>query len=1289
MEPVLSENAIQVLEKRYLRKDETGRPVETPKGMFWRVARNIALMDALYDPEVFVGPDEDRSKSAESCRDSRPRPDSEGPNGPATMDRRETGAGEAGYAGTGYDRAGSRLSSLRDDPDLQFTLSEWDWATLKMAFDRLAARKKVRVSWDEFKRSVEKQKDRLWETALRFYALMAEKKFLPNTPALINAGRELQQLSACFVLPVEDSMVSIFDSLKHAALIHQSGGGTGFSFSRLRPKNDVVRTTGGIASGPVSFMKVFNAATEAVKQGGVRRGANMGILRVDHPDILEFITCKDDTKELSNFNISVGLTEKFMKAVEAGEDYELVNPRNGQVVGKLNAAEVFKKIVDQAWKNGEPGVIFLDRLNKDNPTPALGEIESTNPCVVGDSLVSTELGLIPIREIAEKWREGGLRVAVDARVVQNSALEATTGSAALSVSGVELTPISRAFRTGVRDVVKITTKHGFSIEVTPDHQMMTTRGWVPAGELRPGKDRVLLQSGKAAFSNRTSLPFQVNNRPRGANGRVYELNLPSEWSAELGVVLGWLIGDGWLRYDEKNCGVGFVFSQSDAHVMHMVMQHLSKWYGRSVKPVKRHDGVWHLSYHSRWLVEFFLKLGVLPVCAEEKRVPKSLFQATEEAVVGFLKGLFTADGTMSVSRNGTAYVRLTSKSKSLLEDVQRLLLFLGIRSSIYDRSRPPRRSFCYRRVDGSTSSYERRGVCFELQISGDSLRRYLDSIGFLDNRYSNLVEALNRRKRGFYSEQFVDVVESVEPCGRKEVFDLTVPYSHSFIANGFVVSNCGEQPLLPYEACCLGSINLGTFTRSVWGDPEASRKRPEELIDWNGMREVIWEAVHFLDNLIDANKYPLSQIDAMAYGNRKIGLGVMGWADMLIDLGIPYNSEEAIELASQVMKFIQEESVKASVDLARTRGVFENFEKSIYAAQNLRLRNATTTTIAPTGSISIIAGASSGIEPLFSIAFTRHVLDKKALVEVNPRFEQVARKLGFYSEELMERVAARGTLAGIPEIPEKVRRVFVTAHECSPEWHVRMQAAFQRHTHNAVSKTVNFPRHATRDDVEKVFLLAYRLGVKGVTVYRDGSREEQVLTVGAADAGRKGELEAGRAGVQGQPRGINGVWGKIRPIERPKRLSGFTDVKETPVGKLFLTLNTLDGHPVELFAQIGKAGSDVAAFTEALARLISLALRSGIDPHEVADQLTGIGGSRSIGFGPNRVRSVPDAIGQFFHEYLEGLEQQSEEEESKPVQDELPLVPGKRFNLCPSCGTWNLVHIEGCLKCLACGYSEC
>lgn len=1040
LEPEFSENAVAVMERRYLRKDADGKPVEVPKDMLWRVARNIALVDMLYDSRVYSVKGFGAS-SKENNRDgwgAKPTKEA-GSKGSknAAAGNSETAA-DFNKGGSGVKGGETELPGITDK----------DWATLKMAFERLESKGLTKVSWDEMKQITDANQDYILERAQEFYRCMIERKFMPNSPALMNAGRDLQQLSACFVLPVGDSMGSIFDSLKHAALIHQSGGGTGFSFSRLRPKNDVVRSTGGVASGPVSFMKVFNSATEAVKQGGVRRGANMGILRIDHPDILEFITCKTDTKELTNFNISVGVTESFMEAVEAGEDYELVNPRNGKVTDKLNAREVFEQVVDQAWRNGEPGIVFLDRLNRDNPTPEMGEIESTNPCVAGDTLVSTELGLVPIKEIAEKWCEGGLDVAIDTRVAQNAVLEGTSGGALAPVSGVEMTPVSRAFRTGVKDVVKITTRHGFSIEVTPDHKMMTTLGWVCAGKLRPGKDWVLVQ------------------------------------------------------------------------------------------PTRTH---------------------------------------------------VTAGA---------------------------------------------------------------------------------------------------------------DLVDLVEPCGRKEVFDLTVPYSHSFIANGFVVSNCGEQPLLPYEACCLGSINLGAFTESIWELTDSAGIKPGNLVDWEGLGGAVKAGVHFLDNLIDANKYPLPEIDDMSQGNRKIGLGVMGWADMLLDLGIPYNSQEAVELAGRVMEFIEKQSIEASKELAQTRGVFANWEKSIYAEKGIRIRNATTTTIAPTGTISIIAGASSGIEPLFSIAFTRNILDNKKFVEVNPKFEQVARAMGFYTDELMEKIAEHGTVDDISEVPEEIRRVFVTAHEITPEWHIQMQAAFQKSTHNAVSKTVNFSRDAAREDVKDVFLKAYKLGCKGVTVYRDGSREEQVLTVGAkidakadsilgAGESEQGEDETGAG--SGKKARVNGVWGRIRPIERPDTLEGFTTAKETPVGKLFLTLNTLDGHPVELFAQIGKAGSDVAAFTEAIARMVSIALRSGVEPQEIADQLMGIGGSRSIGFGPNRVRSVPDAMGQFIDEYVNHIRKPEDESEDElhPRQDELPLLPGKKFSLCPSCGTWNLVHVEGCLKCLACGYSEC
>lgn len=1251
----LSPNAIQVLEKRYLRKDENGKPLEKPEDMFWRVAKNIALMDALYDPAIYKGPKGAAKKGAAQAEALIGDVEAEAP--------------------------------LADKSAGELEITEWDWATLRMAFDRLVSKGLSKVSWDEAKVVIENSRDRIHAIADKFYSLMVQGKFMPNSPCLINAGRELQQLSACFVLPVEDSMVSIFDSLKHAALIHQSGGGTGFSFSRLRPKNDVVRSTGGVASGPVSFMKVFNAATEAVKQGGVRRGANMGILRVDHPDILEFITCKTDNKELTNFNISVGITEKFMEAVEKNEDYELYNPRNKTVVGKLNARQVFDKIVHQAWQNGEPGIIFLDRLNRDNPTPEIGEIESTNPCVTGDALVSTDQGLIPMRELVASWADRGMNAVIDKRTLPwGMVRDGTTGSLTEAVTGVEVAEISRAFRTGVKQVVKVTTKRGLSIEVTPDHKMMTMRGWVPAGELKAGEDLVLVQSGPGQFPESRSLPFEVVNVRTGKNGRVYKTNLPTEWSRDLGVVLGWLVGEGWLRDLGKDCRVGFTFAERDRRVMDTIVRAFNGWYGE-IKPIKRPNGVYHLSYHSRHLVEFFKQLGVRPTTAEFKRVPDSIFGATKEAVTGFLSSLFTAEGTMAVSSNNTAYIRLTSKSRLMLEDVQRLLLGLGIHSTIYDRSRSKRDSFAYDTVNGEHRQYTSDGKCFELQVSREDLLVFCDTIGFLDERYSALISELGNRRRGFYRQRSADVVESVMPVGEKEVFDLTVPYSHSFIANGFVISNCGEQPLLPYEACCLGSVNLGEFTYPIWNKGRIATDI-RERIDWEGLAQVVHAGVHFLDNLIDANRYPLPEIDEMAHGNRKIGLGIMGWADMLLDLGLPYNSNEALKLAEEVMSFIERESVKASAELALTRGVFPNYHNSTWEAKNQPVRNATTTTIAPTGTISIICGASSGIEPIFSIAFTRHVLDKKALVEVNPRFEQVAKELGIYSDGLMERIASHGALAGIDDVPVEVRRAFVTAHEIAPEWHIKMQAAFQKYTHNAVSKTVNFPHEATKEQVEEVFILANKLGCKGVTVYRDGSREEQVLTVGADKGGKAAGGESSETPKYAN--GVNGVWGHVKPIDRPDRLDGFTAAKETPVGKLFLTLNTLNGHPVEVFAQIGKAGSDVSAFTEAIARLMSLALRSGIDPQEVADQLLGIGGSRSIGFGPNRVRSVPDAIGQFLDEYLrQRAGEETPTQEVSPVQDTLPLAPGNKFSLCPQCGTWNLVHVEGCLKCLACGYSEC
>jgi ribonucleoside-diphosphate reductase alpha chain len=773
----LTENAIKVLEKRYLSKDENGSLQEDPKGMFMRVARAVALADKDY------------------------------------------------------------------------------------------------VSSKELK-----------EIEQEFYDMMYNLEFLPNSPTLMNAGRPLGQLSACFVLPIEDTMEGIFETIKNAALIHKSGGGTGFSFSRLRQKGASVNSTGGVASGPVSFMKVFNAATEAVKQGGTRRGANMGILRVDHPDILEFISCKRDNSDITNFNISVGITEKFMNAVETSEDYDLIDPHSGKAVGKLNARYVFDIIVDMAWNNGEPGIIFLDRLNKDNVTPELGNIESTNPC--------------------------------------------------------------------------------------------------------------------------------------------------------------------------------------------------------------------------------------------------------------------------------------------------------------------------------------------------------------------------------------------------------------------------GEQPLLPYEACNLGSINLSLMIKNTDGAPE---------VDYDKLGKTVKKAVHFLDNVIDVNKYPLPEIDEMTRGTRKIGLGVMGWADMLCKLSIPYNSQKAVALAEKVMHFIQEESHKASMELAEKKGVFPYYDKSIYKDLGIKIRNATTTTIAPTGTLSIIAGVSSGIEPLFAISYIRNVMDNDELIEVNPLFKQIAVIDGFYSDELMRRIANKGTIHGFPEIPKSIQNVFVTSHDISPEWHVRMQAAFQKYTDNAVSKTVNLRNEATKEDVSEVFWQAYKTYCKGVTIYRDGSRDLQVLNIGKV----KGKEEKNKAEESAETK-IKG----IVPRPRPEIATGFTEKVKIGCGNLYVTVNYDENGICEVFTNTGRAGG-CPSQSEATARLVSIALRSGIDHKHIVEQLKGIRCPSTIRQKGLKVMSCPDAIGRLiekvakiqngsnvisgelgisedmkFHGPTAKLQGSDECNELEACCKEEDIVDIESKATCPECGK-AVEHEGGCVVCRNCGYSKC
>ncbi len=826
----LSDNARIVLAKRYLKKDEAGRPTEEPEEMFWRVAATIAAADRKYG---------------------------------ATDEEVEAVARE-------------------------------------------------------------------------FYLLMTRRLFEPNSPTLMNAGRPLGQLSACFVLPVADELSNggsgIYDTLKSMALVHQSGGGTGFSFSRIRPKGDHVRSTTGVASGPVSFMSLYDASTEVVKQGGTRRGANMGILRVDHPDVEDFIDCKQDITKITNFNISVAITDAFMHAVQRGEEYDLVNPRDGKPTGqRKDARAIFDKIVQNAWKTGEPGVFFIDRANFYNPVPHLGAYEATNPC--------------------------------------------------------------------------------------------------------------------------------------------------------------------------------------------------------------------------------------------------------------------------------------------------------------------------------------------------------------------------------------------------------------------------GEQPLLPYDVCNLGSVNVGAFVRQ-----DVAADAPwYEKIDWREYKRVIRLSTHFLDNVIDANNYPLQEIHDLAHRIRRIGLGVMGFADLLVRLGVPYNTAEGVEIGRRIMEFLDEEGKKESERLAEVRGAFPEWERSIWGPDETaarapngerirpmrRLRNCNVTTVAPTGTISIFAGCSSGIEPLFAVAFMRNQAGAM-MPDVNEDFVAAAKAGGWYSDELMTRIAEQGHIH-FPEVPAAVQKAFVTAHDTTPEWHVRMQAGFQEHCDSAISKTTNFPHEASVEDVRVIYELAYQLGAKGITVYRDGSRDGQVLSTGATktpaqQAAETAELAETRARLAETlernakleremvrlREALSQAEHQVAQVRRQKRkrpdvLKGTTRKMTSPLGDVFVTINEADGQPFEVFATLGKAGSVAMADVEAIGRLISLALRFGIPVSDIYTQLRGISSDRAVGFGANKVHSVPDAIAQAIglHEReKEGIQQELIPEaivqtenaadlamlprtDAEPPQLTLDYHGGETFmGTCPDCKS-QLEFAEGCMKCHVCGYSEC
>ena len=760
---------------------------------------------------------------------------------------------------------------------------------------------------------------------------------------------------------------------------------------------------------------------------------------------------------------------------------------------------------------------------------------------------------------------------------------------------------------------------------------------------------------------------------------MYRHNLPTAWSRDLGLVLGWLVGDGWLRAGDRNCRVGWSFGAGDVEMRDRIQEVVDGWHARPTRAVERARGVWHVSYHGKFFVDFFRGMGILPVRAGEKAVPASLFGAPREAVIGFLQGLFTADGTVRDNpKPNSAWIALPSKSRELLRGVQILLLNLGIKSRIFDRSRPPREGlFSYTPRGGNVRSYGSDGVLHELGIFGRSREAFRQTVGFLGPKQERLGAV---RYRGFYTQRFSDPVVAIESAGVRPVYDLTEPQSHSFIANGLVLHQCGEQPLLPNEACNLGSLNVARFVRERDGG---------WAVDWEEIERVVRLAVRFLDDVIEVNPYPLPEIDLTVKANRRIGLGIMGWADLLFALQIPYDSQEALDLAERLMAFVEDKGHDQSARLADERGPFPNFSRSIYR-DGRALRNSTVTTIAPTGTISMIAGCSSGIEPVFALAFEHRVKGvdgERVLPFVSQSFERLGRERGFHSDALMSEVARRGSLHGIPGVPEEARAVFKTAHEIHWGWHVRHQAAFQKHTDNGVSKTINLPAEAAESDVAEAYLLAWREGCLGITIFRDGCKGTgQVLNIGV---GGEGAALQGDGGALGEQLGDRLGDRVVKP--RPHSLSGTTHRMETPIGTAFITVNeTPGGDPFEVFVQVGKAGSDTMAVAEALGRLISLVLRlpSPLSAQrrleEVVSQLSRIGGGQPTGFGAAKILSLPDALARTLGEHI-GLGPAHAPEADAAA----PAGQRRVGDLCKECGQATLVYEEGCKKCLSCGFNEC
>ena len=1070
-----------------------------------------------------------------------------------------------------------------------------------------------------------------WESV--FYNLMAGCDFEPNTPCLVNAGRPdgTGQLSACFVIPVPDSIEGIFTAQLHMAQIHKTGGGTGFSFSRLRPTGDIVRSTSGIASGPISFMRPFDVVTETIKQGGVRRGANMGILRVDHPDILDFVRLKLDPTQMQNFNVSVAITDAFMFALEAGRDYDLIHPTTKDVVGQLHAPTVWKEIVRCAHTIGDPGLFFIDRVNAADPlSEALGPVEATNPCQPGWATVLTPAG---IRRLSD--------VDVGSKIW----------------SGQRWAKIVKKVETGVKPVYAYRTRAG-TFYGTENHR--------------------IVQNGH-------KIEVRAAEAIDAAVGVVNPMH-NFEWTDTKHVADGLVLGDG-------------TFHRASGRVFLLAGPDEIKEYRED--PVGGHIGE-HRPGVKETAFEVETSFNDLPL-TYNRVVPDRYRYGDDLTVAGFLRGLYSANGSVVGNR-----VTLKASSFKVIEAVQEMLSSIGI-LSYYTINKE-------HDVEHANGVYTSR-ESYDLNIGNVSGRRcFAERIGFIqEHKYKRLLASLEMDS-GRGPKTTYDIAE-IEHIGDEPVFDITVDVDeHTYWTGGLLVSNCGEVPLRPYDACCLGSINLAKFYVEKEGGSVhkyGNVMMRHGSIDFDRLAHTVKHSVRFLDNMLSVNRYPIPEIAEVTSKCRKIGLGVMGWADLLIQLGIPYASSEARELDGHVMKLVNNWAVDASEDLAEERGPFHHWPVSKWAKKGHKpRRHATATVIAPTGTISMIAGCSSGIEPLFGLAMTR---DQAGMTmhEVNPLVEKIARREGFWSEPLAEAVRQTGSLKDAPGVPDRWREVFAIANELDMDTHVGMQSVFQAWTEDAVSKTINLKRTATEADVERAYLLAWQKDCKGITVYRDGCRDNQVLTTGVKvttatslndairdtmpiidivqerlEAKAQEEIAVKLTSIAPTPTG-DGVPHRRR-VPTDGRRKGETLSRSTPFGSAHVTINEhpADNEPFELFVRIGKSGAEVMAWAEAMGRVASytLSMPSSIPPRarleEIAKQLGGIGGSNTWGLGADRVVSAPDAVSKTILAYLG-----KGEPDAAPVY--VKALTREHRDLCPDCGQATLTFTQRCGLCTSCGYSKC